>query len=115
MDLQKHIVKTYNRLRVGIGLLAVALPLVLVIGGFVGYGLPLQDSISAYYHAFVPMSQPPTLFALAGNGVMRNWFVGMLWGIGVFLLLYKGFGRRENTALNIAGVLLIVVAMVPMG
>ncbi|MBV8886436.1 MAG: hypothetical protein JO235_20915 [Chroococcidiopsidaceae cyanobacterium CP_BM_RX_35] len=115
MDLQKHIVKTYNRLRVGIGLLAVALPLILVIGGSVGYGLPLQDSISAYYHAFVPTSQPPALFDIAGNGVMRNWFVGILWGIGVFLLLYKGFGQRENTALNIAGVLLIVVAMFPMG
>ena len=114
MDLQKHIVKTYNRLRVGIGLLAVALPLVLVIGGWAGYGLPLQDSISAYYHAFVPTSQPPAIFDVAGNGVMRNWFVGMLWGIGVFLLLYKGFGRRENTALNMAGVLLIVVAMFPM-
>ena len=115
MDLQKHIVKTYNRLRVGIGLLAIALPLILVIGGFVGYRLPLQDSISAYYHAFVPTSQPPALFDMAGNGVMRNWFVGILWGIGVFLLLYKGFGRREDTALNLAGVLLVVVAMFPMG
>ena len=87
----------------------------LAIGGWVGYGLPLQDSISAYYHAFVPTSPPPALFDVAGNGVMRNWFVGILWGIGVFLCLYKGFGRRENTALNLAGVLLIVVAMFPMG
>jgi len=113
-SLEEHFVKTYRILRRGIGLLAIALPLILAIGGYVVHRLPLQDSISAYYHAFVPTSQPPGLLDVAGNGVMRNWFVGILWAIGVFLYLYRGFGRRENIALNIGGLLLVVVAMFPM-
>jgi hypothetical protein len=62
----------------------------------------------------VPTGKTPGLQEVAGNGVMRDWFVGILWAIGVFLVLYRGYGRRENTALNIAGMLLIMVAMVPM-
>lgn len=113
-SLQEHIVKTYGGLRRGIALLAIALPIILSVGGFIKYGLVPQDSISAYYHAFVPTAQSPGLFEVAGNGVMRNWFVGILWAVSVFLILYRGYGWRENTALNIAGVLLIAVAMFPM-
>jgi hypothetical protein len=99
-DLQKHILSSYTALRRWIGLLAVALPLILSILGIVLADVALQGSISAYYHA--------------GAGAMRNWFVGILWAIGVFLLLYRGFTQRENIALDLAGILLIVVAMVPM-
>lgn len=99
-DLQKHILSSYGALRRGIGLLAVALPLILTILGIVLAGVVLQESISAYYHAV--------------GGAMRNWFVGILWAIGVFLLLYRGFTQRENIALDVAGILLIIVAMVPM-
>jgi hypothetical protein len=113
-SLEEHIVKTYSVLRHGLGFLAIALPIVLAVVGFIKDGLMLQDSISAYYHAFVPTAQPPGLHDIAGNGVMRNWFVGILWAVGVFLVLYRGYGRRENIALNIAGVLLIAVAMFPM-
>ncbi|MBD1849746.1 hypothetical protein [Leptolyngbya sp. GB1-A1] len=113
-SIEEHIVTTYGALRRGIGYLAIALPVILSVWGILKYGLPLQDSISAYYHAFVSTGQPPGLFEVAGNGVMRNWFVGILWAIGVFLVLYRGYGRRENIALNIAGVLLIIVAMFPM-
>jgi len=112
--LDAHISKTYSGLRNGIGWLAIALPLVLSLWGYWKHGLPPQDSISAYYHAFVPSGKPPGLLEVAGNGVMRNWFVGILWAIGVFLVLYRGYGRRENIALNFAGVLLIMVAMFPM-
>jgi hypothetical protein len=114
LSIEEHIIETYSVLRRGIGYLAIALPIILAVGGFLLYKLPLQDSISAYYHAFVPTTQPPGLFDVAGNGTMRNWFVGILWAIGVFLVLYRGYGRRENTALNIAGVLLVIVAMFPM-
>ncbi len=113
-SIEEHIITTYGALRHGIGYLAIALPVILAVWGIIKYGLPLQDSISAYYHAFVPTAQPPKLLEIAGNGVMRNWFVGILWAIGVFLVLYRGYGRRENIALNVAGVLLIVVAMFPM-
>lgn len=113
-SIQKHIVLTYVFLRLGIGTLAIALPVILSVLGFIRYGLVLQDSLSAYYHAYVPTSQLPDVFSVAGNGVMRNWFVGILWAIGFFLILYQGFGRRESKALNAAGVLLVMVAMFPM-
>lgn len=114
-SLDSHIHSTYKWLRLGIGILAIALPIILVGYGYLGHNLPMQDSISAYYHAFVPTADIPDVRSVEGFGHMRNWFVGILWAIGVFLFLYKGFGNRENTALNIAGFLLICVAMFPMG
>lgn len=112
--LQNHVELTYLFLRLGVGGLAVLLPIILAVGGFLGYRLSLQDSISAYYHAFVTSVQFPDVYAIAGNGLMRNWFVGILWAIGFFLVLYKGFGRRESRVLNIAGILLVMVSMFPM-
>lgn len=90
---------TYFALRVGMGVLAAALPLLLWLGGRLGDAEPLRCSMSAYYHS-------PT---------MRDTFVGALVAIGVFLYLYKGFSRQENWALNLAGVLAIGIAMVPTG
>jgi hypothetical protein len=115
LSIKNHIIETYSSLRIGIGILAIVLPIILAVLGFVKYGLILQDSISAYYHAFVPTLQPPSLLDVEGNGVMRNWFVGILWAVGIFLILYRGYGRRENIALNIAGIFLIGIAMFPMG
>jgi hypothetical protein len=41
-------------------------------------------------------------------------FVAMLSCIGIFLILYEGYSRLENRVLDIAGVLLVCVAFVPM-
>jgi hypothetical protein len=114
LSIEAHITSTYKVLRRGLAVLAIALPLVLSILGFLQYGLALQDSISAYYHAYTSSAPGFTPLLEAGKGQMRNWFVGILWAIGVFLILYRGYGRRENTALNLAGTLLILVAMFPM-
>ncbi|MFO0581200.1 MAG: hypothetical protein U0229_02915 [Anaeromyxobacter sp.] len=111
--LAHHVSRSYGTLRLGIGLIAVALPFVLVLGAL-AHGVNVQDSISAYYHAHLP-SDDPRGHDLAGQGVMRDGFEGILWTLGVFLCLYRGYGRRENIALNVAGVLLVVVALVPMG
>jgi hypothetical protein len=99
-DLQKHISATYLTLRIGIAVLAIALPFVLWIGGHLRAALPLQESMSAYYHS--------------GGGVMRDEFVGILFAVGAFLYLYKGFTTLENYALNFAGVFVVGVALVPM-
>ena len=97
-DLRKNILSTYFTLRLGIVILSVLLPLVLYFGGKL-HGIPLADSMSAYYGEH--------------QGEMRNWFVGILWTIGSFLYLYKGFSRLENILLNLAGAFAIGVAMVP--
>jgi hypothetical protein len=113
IPIEEYVIPTYTILRLGIGFLALALPIILVLVGFLFFKVHLQDSLSAYYHAY-PSLDPMKEFLESGKGSMRNWFVGILWTIGVFLILYRGFGRRENWALNVAGILLVMVAMFPM-
>jgi hypothetical protein len=98
--LQKNILSTYFTLRMGIVGLSVALPLVLYFGGKWWGDIPnLATSMSAYYGEH--------------GGTMRNWFVGILWTLGSFLYLYKGFSDLENVLLNLAGGFAVTVAMVP--
>ncbi len=79
----------------GIGFIALLIPITLpLVGGYDGH-----YSISYFYH--VPAA--------------RNWFVGLLWAVGVFLILFQGLSRWENVLLTLAGVFLIMVAMVPTG
>jgi hypothetical protein len=80
--LQAHITASYTTLRIGMGVLAIVLPFLLWIAGHLLADLPLQGSMSAYYHA--------------GGGAVRDGFVGALFAIGVFLMLYKGFTAFEN-------------------
>lgn len=98
-QLRNHITRTYIIMRWGMAILAILLPFILWLGGLV-QGTPLQDSMSAYYHA--------------GDGVMRDGFVGILFVISALLILYKGFTSIENMALNVAGVCLLGVAVFPM-
>jgi hypothetical protein len=94
--LQRHFASTYLSLRVGIGLIGAALPVVLWGGGLLLYDVPLQASMSAYY-----------------DTAMRDVFVGALFAIGVALYLYKGFSVAEHVALSLAGLLLVCVALFP--
>jgi hypothetical protein len=99
-DIRKHITTTYINLRVGVAILAFLLPFLLWIGGIIRADLPLQGSMSAYYHA--------------GNGAMRDFFVGILFSVGIALYLYKGYTALENWALNFAAIFLVGVAVIPM-
>ncbi len=98
--LAEHILATYVCLRIGMGVIALLFPPTLWVGGHIGAHLSLQPSMSAYYHA--------------GNGAMRNEFVGILFAVGVFLYLYKGYTKPENVALNLAGLFAVLVALFPM-
>jgi hypothetical protein len=105
--LDKHIYATYFSLRLGLGLIALLFPLILwAIGAF--RGVSLQPSMSDYYFAFMPQDTELREFR------MRGLFVGFLFAIGSFLYLYKGVSRPENYLLNLAGILAILVALVPM-
>lgn len=91
----RQAIRSYLFLCIGIGVLALALPIVLVLlGGYAGH-----YSISWFYHV---------------ADVTRNIMVGALWATGVFLILYHGLSKLENWILNIAGVAAISVAMNPM-
>lgn len=99
-ELKEHFLATYLSLRRGIAWVAIVFPVVLWAGGHLRADLPLQQSMSAYYHA--------------GDGAMRDVFTGVLVAVGVALSLYRGFTTLENVALDLAGVFIVGVAMVPM-
>src|SRR2546423_9386817 len=102
-QLSDHVAATYRTLRIVLCVIGGLLPCVLWFGGKLWHKVPLQASMSAYYHAYEmnpstpsisPVSQTPPVAAgmiKAGQGVMRDWFVGALCAIGVLLFAYKGF------------------------
>lgn len=97
--LQKHFAGTYFGLRLAIVVFSFALPLILYFGARIHGVVVLAPSISDYY--------------FWEKGVMRDWFVGILFAVAGFLYLYKGFSKLENVLLNIGGVLLAAVALIP--
>src|SRR3546814_5871777 len=64
---------SYEILRNGIGVLALAFPIVMIVGGGLHH---IQPSLSAYYHF------APDAAGQYGAGTMRDAFVGMLCAIG---------------------------------
>lgn len=94
--LARHIVGTYFALRAALSVLAVGLPIVLVGWSILDADLPVLGSMSEYYYS-----------------PARDVFVGVLVGTGITLICYRGYGPLENGLLNVAGSLLVVVALVP--
>lgn len=99
---RERMVISFLWLRILVGAVGFLLPIILLVGGML-YGM--QDnpdsSISAYY--FSPM---------------RDWFVGILWVIGGFLIGYNGRKRSnrkysDGLFCSWAGLFLIMVAMFP--
>lgn len=105
-EASNRLVISYLTLRKTVGVLGMALPFVLILGGLIFYETGIQESLSAYYHTG-----------------MRDVFVGFLWVIGIFLYSYKGYeGSKEtgitgvitdNVAGNLACVFAIGVAIFP--
>src|SRR5262245_57469586 len=108
-ELQKHLASTYFGLRLAIVVFSFALPLILYFGGRLR-GVDLAPSISDYYFAAPAVPEGATTPSV---GVMRDWFVGILFAVAGFLYLYKGFSKLENILLNVGGVLLAAVALIP--
>ena len=91
-----YIVETYFVLRMVIAGGAIVLPPALLVWALLDWRVAMMDSLSAFY--FTPA---------------RSLFVGTLVAIGVALVAYRGYTRGENLLLNAAGVLAVVVALVP--
>ena len=94
-------VRSYVTLRFAIGVLGLALPFLLVLVEpilFDGQPFP-RGSLSAYYYSG-----------------MRELFVGVLWAIGVFLVLYKLTEFSWESRLStVAGLAVVLVALFPTG
>ncbi|MEP0915021.1 hypothetical protein NDI45_29565 [Leptolyngbya sp. GB1-A1] len=93
--IREHILDTYTYLRIGMAGVSIIFPLILWWVGLI-FDVKFQASISSYYHT-----------------PMRDIFVGSLIAIGAFLWFYQGITKKENIALNCAGILAIVVAFTP--
>lgn len=87
---------SYLELRRAIGILGIALPFVLALGGLLLFQTGLQSSISAYYHT-----------------AMGDVLVGTLFAFGFFLLSYRGYDRRDYLAGDLACLFLVGVALFP--
>ncbi|WP_414940094.1 DUF998 domain-containing protein [Amycolatopsis sp. cmx-11-51] len=91
-----NLVHNYLFLRRAIGFLGIGLPFVLIFGKLAVDGGGLLNSISGYYYSG-----------------MRDVWVGIMCAIGVFLLSYRGYGRIDDIAGNIAAVAAVGVALFP--
>lgn len=105
------VLETHPHYRTAIGVLGVTLPILLVLSSLIQREA-LQNSISAYY------------FTSA-----RDWFVGILWVIGVFLFFYRyrprqpGLARSQSPSIRtgaadallgkLAGLAAVAVALFP--
>ncbi len=123
IDLSEHMLSTYQTLRRVLFIIALSFPWVLWIVGYISNDrLKLQGSMSDYYHANevstrekANREQPgyKSIPVDSGRGVMRNWFVGVLFVVSALLVVYKGYRPAEDRALNLAGTFAALVAVVP--
>ncbi|MCI0707392.1 MAG: DUF998 domain-containing protein [Ignavibacteriae bacterium] len=90
------LVLSYLDLRKAIGIIGIALPIMLIVGKYIIEGPGTPGSISTYYHTD-----------------MRDVLVGSLCAIGVFLLSYRGYGREDNIAGDLACIFAVGVALFP--
>ena len=128
---------TYFRLRFTAAIIGLLFPVILYFGGKMNH-FGLRGSMSAYYWATqnvqCPCGDDPdhsgkckkieknskeetsclALPAVTEAGSMRSYFVGFLFAVGAILFANKGYSRREDIFLNIAGISAWLIALFPM-
>lgn len=90
------LVVSYVTIRRAVGVSGFALPIALLLGGWMA-DVPIQDNMSSYYHT-----------------PLRDIFVGTLCAIGVFLFCYRGYDWIENWTANVGGAAALGVALFPL-
>ena len=93
---ESSLIMSYLALRKAVGILGIALPIVLWLGGLGFFGTALQGSISAYYYTG-----------------MRNIFVGTQWAMGSFLFSYRGYALADDVAGKVASASALGIALFP--
>jgi hypothetical protein len=88
---------SYLTLRKTVGILAIIFPVIIIGGSLIsGKCHEILGNLSTYYHTG-----------------MRNYFVGILCAIALFLFAYNGYDRRDAIAGDIACILALLVAFFP--
>ena len=93
----KTLVVSYLGIRRAVGAVGLALPIVLGPGGWLVYGIAIQDNMSSYYHT-----------------AMRDVFVGAMSAIGIFLYCYRGYDWIESWTANVGCISALGVAFFPL-
>ena len=96
IDKNKNLIISYLALRRLIGILGIALPVIVVTGGFIENGFVIQGSISGYYYTN-----------------MRDFFIGLLCVVSLFLISYKGYERIDDIVGNMSGVFALGMMIFP--
>jgi hypothetical protein len=84
---EKHLIISYLTMRRLIGVLGMMLPIVLVVGGLIQNKPVVLDSISDYYYTN-----------------MRDFFVGLLSGVSLFLISFKGYELIDDIVVTLGGI-----------
>ncbi|MCX7655223.1 MAG: hypothetical protein N2Z76_01725 [Treponemataceae bacterium] len=92
----QSIIISYKTLRQCIGWLGIALPVVLVLGGWLVQPGHIEGSISSYYYTN-----------------MQDILVGILGAVGVFLITYQGYDQLDNGVTNLSGFAAFGIALFP--
>jgi hypothetical protein len=93
---ERTLIISYLAMRRLIGILGISLPFVVVIGGFTQGDPALQWSISGYYYSN-----------------MRDLYVGILSGVALFLISYRGHEPIDDFVATMSGVFALGVIAFP--
>jgi len=94
----QRIIISYLTMRRIIGVLGITLPIIVVVGGFIQNGFVVQGSISGYYYTN-----------------MRDFFVGLLCIVSLFLISYEGYEKIDNIIANLSGIFAFGMIIFPTG
>ena len=95
---EKSLIISYLAMRRLIGVLGISLPLIIVIGGFAQSEPGMQGSISGYYYTN-----------------MRDFLVGMLSGVALFLISYRGYEEIDSIVAKMSGIFALGMIFFPTG
>ena len=93
---ERSLITSYLAMRRLIGILGISLPVIVVLGGFTQGEPGLQGSISGYYYTN-----------------MRDLFVGILSGVALFLITYRGYEQIDDIVANISGLFALGIVFFP--
>ncbi|HUI64198.1 MAG TPA: DUF998 domain-containing protein [Bacteroidota bacterium] len=93
---ERSLIVSHLAMRRLIGVLGISLPFIVILGGFIQGGSDLQGSISGYYYTN-----------------MRDCLVGILSGVALFLLSYRGYELIDDIVANLSGVFALGMIIFP--
>jgi len=93
---EKSLIVSYLSMRRLIGVLGISLPFVVVLGGFAQGEPGLQGSVSGYYYTN-----------------MRDFLVGIMSGVALFLMSYKGYEKIDDIVTNMSGIFALGLIFFP--